>query len=48
MVVGGGGLEGDGKVSEEAWKSKQLNGPKDSVWDGIWDSRNKGYQITTV
>ena len=42
------GAGGDGRVSKEAWKSKQSNGQKDSVWEGVGDGRNKGYQITTV
>lgn len=42
------GAGGDGKVREEAWKSKLLNGQKDSVWEWTGDSMNQGYQITTV
>lgn len=44
--MGGSGVWGGGEggmVSKEAWKSKQLSGQKDSVQEGIGDSRNKGY-----
>lgn len=39
----GWGAGGDGKLSEEAWKSKPLNGQRDSVWERVGDSRNKSY-----
>lgn len=42
------GAWGDGKVSKEAWKNERLIGQKDSVWERIGGSRNKGYQMSTA